>query len=464
MFSFNFGRLLKGDTQPGFIYTTNNVENTEGAHRQSNTHSAGTHWQVTIKNYTREDIFLVNSLRCEPTRVPSIYHNDKYRLQETTNFVVVELRMRENTTGKNGDVKTVYSRKIEIRCPSHYLQSHSLFIEELGTYVTVESRIQATRECVAQDARSPAAKEVAVPESAVKVNPVSTFSDYEPLVRMCLERSDKIKVKVGVRVDVDPSRIPEYIKSMRISILDRDFSPYYNNRMEYDPTIDPDDFSIENHHWTISEPIWGKFSDLHQKHNKSFFIDTAEHRTLGGTLCELAIFGDEDALFNYLFAHRCEEVYDDLTKRVIDKNGSHALTKRIEELEKLLVGRDDTIIELRDQNKFEKEQIKTYKDRVSVHEDTIKKLKTHYESASGFDAVMLELENEREALVVAREKIEQEREDNRVKAEQLSAAHSASKWKYIADMLKSGWGIVLAAITITTGIFNLYNKLNSKPV
>jgi hypothetical protein len=464
MRSFNFGRLLKGDVHPGFIYSTNNLEQSEYQGRSTGTQSVGTHWQVTIKNYTREDIFLVNSLRTEPTRVVSIYHNDKYRLQETTNFVIIELKMQENQTGKNGEIKTIHSKKIEIRCPSHYLQTHSLFVEELGTYVTIESRLQATRECVAQDYRVPTAREVAVPESAVKVNPVSTFSDYEPIVKLSMERSDKIRVKVGVRVDVDPSRVPDYIKSMRIAVLDRDFSPYYNNRMIYDPTIDPDDFSIENHHWMTSEPIWGKFSDLHKQHNKSFFIDTEEHRTLGGVLCGMAIFGDEQALSDYMFSHRCEETYADLTKRIIDRNGNHALTKRIEEIESLLSGRDETIVELRDQIKFEKDQVKTFKHMAASHEDTIKKLKTNYESANGYDAIIMDLENQRTALELAELKLEQDRADLDYKTEQLKTTHRASMWKSTADMLKSGWGIILAVITISTAVLNMYNKLNSKQV
>lgn len=462
MRSFSFGRLLKGDQKPGFIYSTTVNDSADWSNRHSSSIGAGTHWDVSIKNYTREDIFLLTSLRTEPVRVSSIYNHDKYRLQETTNFVVIELKMRENAFVKNGEIKTTNSKKIEIRCPSHYLQNHSLFIDELGTYVTIESRIHATKECIAQDTRIPTSRDVSVPESFVTVNPVSTFSDYEPLVRQCLERSDKIKVKVGVRVDVDPFRVPDYIKNMRIAVMDRDFSPYYNNRMEYDPTIDPDDFAVENHHWTASEPVWGKFSTLHAQHNKAFFIDTQEHRTLGGVLCGLAIFGDEQALHEYLFAHRCEEIYDELTQRVIDKNGNHALTKRVEELETLLSSRDEMIEDLRNQNKFEKDQVRDFKRMNSAHEDTIKRLKTHYDSSNGFDAIMMDLENQKAELELGYAKLTQEQNELEAKKEQFQSTHRATMWKSAADMLKSGWGIILAAITIGTGALKVYNKLSSK--
>ena len=464
MRSFNFGRLLKGDKQVGFNYDTSAGTDADWSQRVTSMQSVGTHWQVTIRNYTKEDILLVSSLRTDPVRVPSIIQNDRYRMAETTNHVVIELRMRDVTSGKNGETKVVSSKKIEIRCPAHYLQNNSLFIEELGTYVTIEGRYQATRECIAQDVRYPTAVEVSVPEASVKTDPVSTLSDYEPLVRNCLERADKIRVRVGVRVDVDPSRVPEYIRSMRIAVLDHDFSPYHNNRMFYDPTVDPDDFAIENHHWDYSEPLWGRFSDLARQAGRAYYVDTEEHRSFGGVLSGLVIFADESALYDYLFAHRADEMYEELLKRLMDKNGSHALTKRISELEQLLEKRDDTIEELRDHNRFEKEQVKEYKRIATAHEDTIKKLKSHHEEAFGFDAIRAELDNERESLRLGREKLEAENRELISKQAQASMAHRASIWKSTAEILKSGWGALLAMITIGTAAYNMYNKLNSKAV
>lgn len=464
MHSFKFGRLLKGDTPPGFVYNENKGEESDWSPRATAMQDVGTHWQVTIRNYMREDAIIVNSLRSNPIKIASVYSYDKYMLQDTTNFVIIELKMRENEKHKDGSGKVKSTRKIEIRCPGHYLQNHSLFIEELGCYLTVASRLQATKECIAQDSRFPDSKTIDIPETAVTPDPVCTLSDYEPLVRNCIERADRIQVRVGVKVDVDQSRLAAHIKSMRIAVMDHYFSPYQCNRMVYDPSLNPNEFAVENLHWMTSEPLYGKFEDLEASPDRAFFVDTQEHHTLGGTLCGLVIFSDEAALHDYLFRHRAKEVYEDLLLRVSEQNGNHALAKRIDALTNILETRDTTIEELREQLKFEKNQTKEYKTRATTYEETIKNIRNHQEDANSYNAIMVAMANERKELDLKRERLEyEERELERKLAISADNARSA-KWKSLAEILKSGWGIILAAITVGTAILKGYNKLSSSTV
>lgn len=464
MLNFKFGRLLKGDSEPGFVYNNTVADEAEWPALMSMVKSIGTHWQLSIKNYMREDLVIVNSLRTAPVRIPSIYSYDRYPVQDTTNFVIIELRSRENVRDKDGSGKFKSSRKIEIRCPGHYLQNNSLFVEELGWYFTVESRVQATRECLGQDARFPESREVDVPKPFVQENPVSTFADYAPLVRQCIERTDRIHVRVGVRVDVDPIRVPEEVKSLRIAVYDQYFSPYKSNRMIYDPSFEPDEFAIENFSFEPSEPLYGKFSLLKDQPGRSFFVKTEERTCLKGKLVDLAVFADEQALSDYLFAHQSEELYDTLTQRLVDRNGNHALLKQIRGLEEILVTRDSTEQELRQQLKYSRDQVNEYKDMAKRHEETIKRIKTHHEEQFSYDAVMTSLTNERDQIRLDYQKLVQEKEELIRKAEQAKSAHNATRWKSVSEILKSGWGIILTCITIGTALYKGWNKLNSNPV
>lgn len=458
---FKFGRLDRDGRAPNFSYTTHTGADADWTPRSIAMQEIGAHWSITIRNYMREDLLLVNNLRSEPQRYASIYAYDELLLEDTNNFVIIELRHCENERAKDRTVKVKNRRRIEIRCPGHCLQTQSLYVEELGCYLTVESRLQATRELIAQDTRFPNSKEVAVPESTIKSDPVSTLRDFEPLLKNCMERSDKIQVRVGVRVDVDPSRVPEHVKSMRIAIMDRDFSPYHNNRMVYDPTLREDEFIVENLHFVSSEPLKSTWDRLQRADARAFFIDTQEHRTMGGLLCGLVIFADEDALHNYLFAHKSEEIYNELTERLIDKTGSHALKKKIQDLDTTIAKRDEQLGDLENALKFEKNQNKEYKRVLGIHEETIRRLKDNHEPSLAYEAVMAEIENDRETLRLDREKLEHERIELERKYRLSQTAHKAGALKSAAEILKSGWGILVIVGGVSTAAIKGWKTLKS---
>lgn len=459
--TFKFGRLDSKTTIRSFKYDTQNNTDAKWTNRDVEMIELGGHISVTIKNYMREDLLLVDNIRSTPRRYVSIYHNDRFLLEDTTNFVIIEIRDREIERGKDNEHKIRKQSRTEIRCPGHLLQTHSLYIEELGSYITIQPRLQATRELIANDSRFPDSKEISVPESMVKPDPISTMRKFEPLVKNCLDRADKIRVKVGLPIDKDPSRVPEYIKSMRISVMDRDFSPYHNNRMIYDPELLPEEFVVENLHLVTSEPLISTFDRLHKAEDRAFFIDTQEHRTLGGNLVGLAIFADQDALYNYLFTHKSYEIYDELMEGFADKTGNPVLKKKIETLEESVLDKEKTIDELEVNIKFEQSQVKTLKRQVSAHEDTIKKIRENHDVNMSYEALQNQIDNEKKRFELEREKMKVERDELLTKLELSKQNQKTVLLKSIADGAKSIWGILAITSGALVAGYKWWNKLKS---
>jgi hypothetical protein len=459
--TFKFGRLDVKTTAKSFKYDVQYGNDAKWTNRDLEMVELGSHISVTIKNYMREDLLLVDNVRSEPKRHVSIYQNDRFLLEDTTNFVIIEIRTREVERGKDNENKIRKQSRTEIRCPGHLLQTHSLYIEELGSYITIQPRLQATRELIANDSRFPDSKEISVPESMVKPDPVSTMRKFEPLVKNCLERADKIRVKVGVRVDKDPSRVPDYVKNLRISVMDRDFSPYHNNRMVYDPELLPEEFVVENLHLVTSEPLISTFDRLHKNEDRAFFIDTQEHRTLGGNLVGLAIFADPEALHTYLFTHKSHELYDELMEGFADKTGNPVLRKRIETLEESVVDKDTRIVDLEENIKFEQGQVKTLKRQVSAHEDTIKKIRDNHDTNMSYESFQNQIENEKKRFDLERERLMFERDELLAKLKISQQTQKTAFLKSIADGAKSVWGILVIVSAAAVAGFKWWNKLKS---
>lgn len=458
---FKFGRLDSQTKIKSYRYDIHNGNDAKWNDNDINMTDVGAHISVTIKNYMREDLILVDNVRSEPKRYSSIYQNDRFLLEDTTNYVIIDIRSREIEMCKNNERKIKKQTSTQIRCPGHLLQAHSLFVEELGCYITIQSRLQATRELIAHDARFPESKEVSVTEAMVKPDPVSTMRKFEPLVKNCLERIDKIRVRVGVKVDKDPSRVPEHIRNLRISVMDRDFSPYYNNRMIYDPDLLPEEFVVENLHLVASEPLISTFDRLHKAEGRAFFIDTHEHHTLGGLLCGLAIFADPEALYEYLFNHKSHELYQELMEGFADKTGNPVLKKNIRILEEDIIVKDKHIEDLENSVKFEQSQVKTLKRQVSAHEDTIKKIKDNYEASTSFESFMHHIDSEKQQLELERERLKFERDELAAKLKISEHSRNTAFLKSLADGAKSTWGILVILSTVTASGIAWWNKLKS---
>lgn len=461
METFKFGRLDKKLKPNNVRYDTHYNNDANWTPRDLEMRDLGGHISVTIRNYMREDLLLVDNVRKEPKRYSSIYANDRFLLEDTTNLVIIEIRTREVELDKDGNNKIKRQSKTEVRCPGHLLQTHSLFVEELGCYLTIQSRLNATRELIAHDTRFPEAHEVSVPESMVKPDPVSTLRMYEPLIKNSLERMDKLRVRVGVPVDKDPIRVPDHIKNLRIAVMDKTFSPYTHNRMVYDPSLLEDEFVVENLHFVTSEPLISTYDRLQKAEGRAFFIDTQEHRTLGGNLCGLAIFADPEALNEYLFAHKADEVYEELMEGFADKSGNPVLKRRIDALENDIKAKDTLLEEIETTLKFEQEQVKTLKRRVTAHEDTIKKIKENYDSNNSYEMLIAQLENERSRHKLEQERLEFERDELIAKLKMSEQNRKTTFYKSIADTAKSTWGILVIVSTAVVAIYKGYNKLKS---
>lgn len=461
---FKFGRLDSRSTQNGYHYTKASHTDAQWSQRDMEMRETGAHWSVTIRNYMREDLLIVGSLRTEPQRYKSIYGSAEYMLENTTNYVIIELRHQDNEWDERGKTQTKVKEKITIRCPGHYLQTNSLFIEEMGWHLTIDDRLQATCAMIAQDREMPQASEISVPETAAKPNPVRVLQEFEPLLRNCIARADKIQVRVGVRVDIDPSRIPDEVKNLRIAILDRDFSPYLSNRMAYDPSLEPHEFVVENLHYLASEPIISTFDRLRSSPGRAFFIDTQERRTMGGVLCSLAIFADIDALSDYLFAHKAQEMYTELETRVADRSGNTVLKKQIEMLKDTNQTLSEEVSEKVGQLKTAWDQIKEYKRMVTTLEDSVKRFQSHKEDRLGFETIQQELALERAQLDQKQRQLEHDQAELAYLRDQAERNQKASYLKTLADMAKSTWGILGIVATAITVAWKGYNKLKTSNV
>lgn len=447
-----FGRIDKTSVLRHFQYTESPGTEFDFAARNLDMSGIGAHWNISVRNYMREDVLLVSSLRAKPLRVRSIYESKGFRSTDYNNMVVVELTHKENAYTTDGGIKTVQQKKIVIQCPGHHLQTHSLFIDEIGCYVTVESRLPAVRETIAADIQHPENDGVSVNAEELKPDPVCTLQEYESLVNLSIERADKILVRVGVPVDVDPQRVPDALKSMRICILDHHFSPYLSNKMVYDPTLQENEFVVENIHYTGSGELISTFDRLATHPGRAHYVDTQERATMGGMLCGLVIFADPDALTEYLFKHKADVTYNELMERVIDKTGSHALTTRIAELEAALANKDTRLTELEASVKTERTITADLKRTLAAREETIKKLQTNHDAEMSYAAVMGEIENTRTKHELDREKLKVEQQDIKVKK-------SVGLWKAAADIIKSGWGLTVAIAGIVAAGMKWWNKL-----
>jgi len=459
--TFKFGRLDSHTKYENYVYTTKTGNDANWTSQALMMEEVGAHWSISIKNYMREDLVMISNLRVPPRRFPSIYSYERFMLEDTTNFVIIDIRYRENEFDKNSQSKIKTLRKIEIRCPGYYLEKNSLFLEELGCYFTISSRLDATKTQIVQDAKLPPAKEASVTSSMMTPNPSLVFGDMAPFVKMCIERTDKIQVRVGVKVEGDPNRVPEHVKDLRLSILDRDFSPYHNNRMIFDPTLDEDTFIIENIHSTHNQPLELTFSQLANSANGIIYIETDEYNTINGMRCGLVILKDDEALANYIFSNDAEKLYSELSKRIVEETGGYALNKKIESLQSDNANLNQTIAELGESLKLEKNQSKEYKRIAQVHEETIRRLTENQEASLSYDAVMAEINHEREKLQLERDKLENDKLELISKKETAAISHQATRRKATAETAKAYWGILIIIAGGIPVIYGWWKKLNS---
>lgn len=442
---FKFGRFDHRTVAGGYAYTQQAGKDARWHPQDISMEAPGSHWSVTISNYMRADVFVLNSLRTAPQCIPSIFEPERHMLNSTDNVVVVELRSRENICDVSGKAQVRQNRKITIQCPGYYLEKNSLFIEELGWYLTIASRIEPTRAQLIQDSREPQASDLMVPASVIKPTPIVVFGDYAALVRNSIERMDRIQVRVGVPLDRASRYIPDKVKTLRVSVLDQDFIPFTSGRMTYDPALGEDDLVLESIHTEFSEPLRTTFSHLHAQYNRTLYLDTQEQQTLSGPRCGMVVFADRDALSTYIFSHDATELYNELSSRVIGETSSYTMRKQIQELTQALNTKHLELNQMTENWELETSRAKTLKRQRDAVEETLKRIQNHTTESMSHEAVMAEITNEWRKIGLERDRIEADRDELLHKQSQAKLATKASIWKSLADMVKSSWGIIAIA-------------------
>lgn len=458
--TYKFGRLDKSSKADRFECETKHGNDVKLHSSALDMSEVGNHWSLTIKNYTAGDILLVGSLRCDPQRIPSIYRRDNSTFENTTNYVIIELRHKEVSRNKENKTITTAIRTIKIKCPGYHLENNSIFIDEIGCYVTVDSRLDATRELMAKELRSPSAEEVSIPPALMAPNPTKLFGDFRQLVQDCIERSDRIMVNVGTPVRGDPAKIPDYVKNLRIAVLDQSIVPYRTGQIQYDPSLEPDEFVIKNLLFATDKPLRSTFSKLRSSHGRAIILDSEEHKTTHGYLCGLGIFADDTAYVDYVHAHRSEELFDELSARLADRNGDVLLKKQLEGTHRDLNSLQQAHQELEDRLKLERDRTKEQTRQIKMMQETIEELKTNGSSEYSRDAVLQGMENERIKLQLEVDKLSQERDELKLRQSQVAATNRVTVVKHIADVVKSSWGIVV----VIGAIFAAYVKMKNKVI
>lgn len=460
--SFKFGRFDRSSKEPNLSYSNPLTGNDAQMDKASLLmQEAGYHWNVSIKNHLNSDVLLVTSLHGEPQRIPSIQVGNVSTYEILDHYVIVELRQRTRGFDKTRQLQTIEQKSIRIKCPGYLLEKGTLYIEELGFYITLDAQLSVTRELIAHEARMGSTTEISVPAGMVKENPRAIFKDFERFLRNCVERSDKIMVNVGHKVDGDPEQVPDYVKSLRIAVGDRDFVPYTSGQMQYDNRLGPDQFVVKNMLYSTDRAFPYSFSELHETPTQTLVVDHTEHRTMEGDLYGLVLFANTTAFVDYLHAHRSEQLYAELSNRLIEKNGDVVVRKQLDYSQRSVGQLEERIRELESSLKAEQERAKQQKRTITLQEETIQRLVAGEERVSHFDRLMLEQENIRKRLELDNEKIRQERDELALKARTADKTHKANTLKTFADMLKSTWGILAIAATACVAIYKGWNKLKT---
>lgn len=457
--NFNFRRFDRRSKEDGFSYKTqNDVKDTQYEFNSISMDKPGFVLHTTIQNYLGESILMGGNLRSEPTLIRSLYHGNPRHREEVRGYVLVTILISENTTATDPKYRTVQSTKTEIRIPAKLLNQGAVFIEELDCYISTESHLDATREAIARDANFDSWDTLNLPDVMNKQDPSVIYSGYRELVRECVERQDKINIRVGV--DIDHGTIPDYIRNLHFSIYDHYFVPFDCYKLEYDPTLDSDDLIIENLYQNKSVGFSTTFSELSRV--GSMYPDSAEKDTLFGKFYAVAIFSSRKTYGDYVHKRKAQERFSEETLVLAQRSGDPRLKEEIHRLEQELARITEATNEQDQINKDLMGSVKRLKADLSDRNDTINKLRTNHDSKMSAEAVMADLTNERMRIETSREEIDRDREEIRQKVKSAKLAQRVAILKALGDILKSGWGIATACIGGILSVIAVCKKYNVK--
>ena len=163
---------------------------------------------------------------------------------------------------------------------------------------------------------------------------------------------------------------------------------------------------------------------------------------------------------DYVHAHRSEELFDELSARLADRNGDVLLKKQLEGTHRDLNSLQQAHQELEDRLKLERDRTKEQTRQIKMMQETIEELKTNGSSEYSRDAVLQGMENERIKLQLEVDKLSQERDELKLRQSQVAATNRVTVVKHIADVVKSSWGIVV----VIGAIFAAYVKMKNKVI
>jgi hypothetical protein len=236
--------------------------------------------------------------------------------------------------------------------------------------------------------------------------------------------------------------------------------PYDCYKLVFDPTLDPDDFIVENIYSSSKELFEGKLSVLEQA--GTIYLDYNKTNTLFGDFYGLALFSDQRQYVNYVHRNKSQERFNDETLHVASRTGDPRLREQVdnlkEQLEDALAAKgelEETTISLR-------KDIVRLKGNVKDLEENINKIRSHHDTKFSSEVVLKTLDNERDRIGNDSVKIGNERLDIGRQEKTSMMAYKASFLKTISEILKSGWVIVTGCIGGILSIIALCKKYNVK--
>ena len=454
-----FIRFDRSSKVEGFVYnTTQNTKDMDYDFQTVSMEKPGFTIHTVVQNYMSEAVLLGGNLTVTPTHIKSLRQGHERTRDDFNNVVIITIYSSENNTAIDPKKRTTHRSKTEIRIPGKMLNQGSVFINELDCYLMTESHVDATRSLIAKDINQSGWDSINIPASMIKQDPAVIYVEYKQLAKFCIERQDKINIRIGV--DLQYGKIPDNIKSLHVAILDNYFVPYSCYKLVYDPTLTEDEFVIENLHLASRDEFRSTFSELRKV--GTMYLDHDEQKTLFGNFYGMALFTDSNHYLTYVHKRKTQERFRDETLYVADRSGDPRLKEEVVRLEREILSlkdvnneKDGTITSLRDSNRKLKTDIR---DR----EETINKIRQHYDEKMSSEAVLKDIENEAFRLGIDSRKIDNDRIelDQREKAAPL--IHKANMLKTMADILKSSWGITTACIGGIISIAALCKKYNIK--
>jgi hypothetical protein len=454
-----FRRFDKSSKIDGFFYHQNDeLREIEHDLNSITMDRVGFNFYYNVRNYTAETVYISGNLRTPPTQIRSLLREGVRPDYSYTNQVVITLYNKVNSNSPDPKKKTLQVRKTEIRIPGRILGQGAVFIGELDCYLMAEAQIDATRELIAKDVTQQNWESINLPASMIKQDPAQLYEGYRSLIKQCVERRDKISIRVGV--DLNYGFIPDIIKTMRVAVLDSYFVPFDDYKLVYDPDLQIDEFVIENLFVTSQQEFRSTFSELNR--HGSMYLDRNEEETLFGKFYGMAIFSDKDHYLDYVHQRKSMERFNEEMLHVAGRSGDPLLREKIVLLEDQI-----TSFKVNDEENNQlittlKATVKQLRSDVRDREDTITKIREHYDGKMSASYILNDMDNTRRRTEHEAKKLDNEELDLHHKQETFKLNYKTAKLKTVAEILKSGWGITTASIGAIVSIIALCKKYNIK--